>query len=302
MALSYCKCLARNHDIKWDSVSCLNTCHVRCHVRPWWALHDLHERRFIWSLLHRFLQSFQCVLTFCYMCDVQTVCAALLSELYPLMRSKYCCWYEAVLLFEDIFHFLLHDSLFIFCRASHNEMARRTRTRSLCLFYLWNQVSSSFLWMLRECVLIVPLHNSVLSFPAGLWPRWPTPALVHWCRASKQRRAAVLLHGATVGQSPRGGVFSNNPAPNPVSELNCVFVIFSLWMSVCLCCGSMDFCFWKPRVAFISTVIVVPLSHSSVSRAVCICFLFFFFNQMQLLLVSLTRHETWAFVLEFGRF
>lgn len=192
MALSYCKCLARNHDIKWDSVSCLNTCHVRCHVRPWWALHDLHERRFIWSSLHRFLQSFECVLTFCYMCDVQTVCAALLSELYPLMRSNYCCWYEAVLLFEDIFHFLLHDSLFIFCRASHNEMARRTRTRSLCLFYLWNQVSSSFLWMLRECVLIVPLHNSVLSFPAGLWPRWPTPALVHWCRASKQRRAAVL--------------------------------------------------------------------------------------------------------------
>lgn len=121
---------------------------------------------------------------------------------------------------------LVNDSLFIFCRASRHEMARRTR--SPCLFYLWNQVSSSSLWMLRECVLIVHLHNSVLSFPAGLWPRLPTPALVHWCRASKQRRAAVHLHGATVGQSPRGGVFSNNPVPNPVSELNCVFVISSL--------------------------------------------------------------------------
>lgn len=143
-------------------------------------------------------------------------------------------------------------------------MARRTRTRRLCLFCLWNQVSSSSLWLLRECVLIVPLHNSVLSFPAGLWPRLPTPALVHWCKASKQCKAAVLLR-ATVGQSPRVGVFSNNSVSNPVSELNCIFVIFSLWMSVCLCCGSMDSCFWTPLVAFISAVAVVPRSHSPTS-------------------------------------
>lgn len=132
---------------------------------------------------------------------------------------------------------------------------------SVC-FNVWNQVSSSSCWMLRECVLIV-LHNSVLSCPAGLWPRLPTPATVRWCGASKQCRAAVLLHGATVGQSPRGGVFSNRPVPNLVSDLNCVFVISSLWMSVCLHCGSMDSCFWIPRMAFISAVIVVPLSHHS---------------------------------------
>lgn len=153
----------------------------------------------------------------------------------------------------------------------------RTRTRSLCLFYLWNKVSSSSWWVLRKCVLIVLLHNSVLSFPAGLWPRLPTPFLVQWWRASKRRRAAVPLHGATVGQSPRGGVFSNSPVPNLVSELNCVFVISSLWMSVCLCCGSMDSCFWIPRVAFISTAIVAPRGHSSSSTTTLQHLFFYFF-------------------------
>lgn len=194
---------------------------------------------------------------------------------------------------------LVNDSLFIFCRASRHEMARRTRTRtrSLCLLYLWNQVSSSSLWLLRECVLIVPLHNSVLSFPAGLWPRLPTPAPVHWCKASKQRGAAVFLR-ATVGQSSRVGVFSNNPVSNPVSELNCVFVVFSLRMSVFLRCGSMDSCFWTPRVAFISAVIVVPRSHSAGSTTLQHLYSF---SHVRLILVSLAKHETWAFVLEFGR-
>lgn len=83
-------------------------------------------------------------------------------------------------------------------------------------------------------VLIVPLHNRVLSFPAGLWPGLPTPALVHWCRASKQRRAAVFLHGATVGQSPRGGVFSNKPCAKSGfwTELRlCHFLLVNVSMS-----------------------------------------------------------------------
>lgn len=116
--------------------------------------------------------------------------------------------------------------------------------------------------MRRECFLIVPLHNSVLSFSLGFWPTLPTRSLVYLYRASKQCRL-VFLHGATVGRSPRGGVFSNASVPNLVSELNCFFVISSMWMSACLSCGSMDSCFQLTCVAFIRTLIVVPLSCSA---------------------------------------
>lgn len=78
---------------------------------------------------------------------------------------------------------------------------------------------------LRESVLALLLHGRVFSHSAGLRPRLPTRTLVRLSRrAPKQWRAAVLLHGATDGQSPGGGVFSDKSVPNLLSELNCVFV------------------------------------------------------------------------------
>lgn len=107
------------------------------------------------------------------------------------------------------------------------------------LFVKLTAISTS-MDVLRECVLIVPPHNSAFSFSVGLLPRIPTRTLVHLSRAPKQCRAAVLLQRATVGQSPGGGVFSDKSLPNLVPALNCFFVISSMWMSVWLSCGSMD--------------------------------------------------------------
>lgn len=108
-------------------------------------------------------------------------------------------------------------------------------TRRLCLFYLWNKVSSPLWWMpvAWACPNCPPSQQCVfiLSWPLA---QVAHPTLVHLCGAPKQCRAAMLLHSASVGQSPRGGLFSVMSVPNLVTQFSCFFVVSSMWMSVWL--------------------------------------------------------------------
>lgn len=142
---------------------------------------------------------------------------------------------------------------------------------------------SSLLWWMSVawvCPNCPPSQQCVFILSSALWPRLPTQ--LHLCRAPKQRRAAMLLHRATVGQSPGGGVFSVKSVPNLVSQFSCFFVISSMWMSVWLSCGCMGSLCSDTLHGFhrdIDCAARLPLSHN------CSPFVLqqFFFSLMKLI-------------------
>lgn len=134
--------------------------------------------KIIWSSLHRFLLSFRCVLTFHYVCGVETVCAALLSEIYPFLRSNHRCWYEAVLSFEDSFYFLLHLSCewfivhFLQSQLSWNGKKNKNKKPLFVLF-----VKSSVIFIFVDVAWVCP--NCPSPQQCAVIPNWPLAQVAH---------------------------------------------------------------------------------------------------------------------------
>lgn len=113
-------------------------------------------------------------------------------------------------------------------------------TRRLCLFYMWNWLSSPLWWM--SVAWVWPNCRSaqqrvvILSWPLAQDTHSNSGPLVQSTKTMQSCRAS----STTVGQSPGGGLFYDMSLPNLIPALNGFFVISSMWMSARLCCGSMD--------------------------------------------------------------
>lgn len=131
---------------------------------------------------------------------------------------------------------LAGESPWVFCPCVDIKWPKRR----LCLFSLWAKVSSPLWWMsvawehpncpIQQCVFILawPLAQVAHS---NSGPLAQSPKTMRCCRASSQSHC---------GPSPGAGVFSDKFVPDLLSELNCFFVVSSMWMSVWLSCGFVD--------------------------------------------------------------